>query len=446
MPDSFKLKKLAAIAILGKIFGGSWTRMSLSVLMVSPLVGAPISSARAADPIYHLGPQDKLKLRVSEWRSAPGQVVEWSALTGEYSIDASGILSLPLIGQVDGLNKTTSELASIISERLRQSAGLIQPPAVSLEVSQYRPFYILGQVDKPGEYSFRPGLLILQAISIAGGYRRADRDQARTSRDLITTRGDLAATMTQQAGLLAARDRLAAESQDRERIDFSAQLQSRQSEPIVAQAMREQVLIFNSRRQTLNSQIDMISKAKSFLEDEAKTLISKTDTQKKQVDLLRKDLAETGNMVSRGLVTTPRLLSAELNVVQYENALLDISVAASRNKQEIARSERSMVDMKNIRRDEILKDLREITTKLAETDGKIKTLRLSLLELEADEPGAITRDSQSKVVLRIIRRTGGQTREMVVGDTEAVEPGDIVQVQLPETVRPFPQEVDVSNR
>lgn len=445
-PNWFSLKGLTTLARRGRRVVRGSTRAGFSMLMAALLVCAPLAGARAGDQTYRLGPQDKLKLRVSEWRSAPGQVVEWSALTGEYAINTSGNLSLPLIGLVEALNKNTGELADVISERLRQAAGLIQPPVVSLEVSQYRPFYILGQVENPGEYSYRPGLLVLQAISIAGGYRRSARDQENVGRDLITTRGNLAAALAQRANLLAARDRLTAESQERENVEFSTQLLNQHTDPVVSQAMQEQALIFNSRRQTLNTQSDMLTKAKSFLEDEARLLSSKNDTQKKQVDLLRKDLSETSNMAARGLIPTPRLLSAELNVVQYENALLDISVAASRNKQEIARTERSVIDLKNLRRDEILRDLRETNTKLSDVTETIKTLRLSVQQLEADEPGAVTRETRSKLIVRIIRRMDGRTQDMVVNDTETVEPGDIVQVQLPDMAPTFPNEAKAGRR
>lgn len=77
----------------------------------------------------------------------------------------------------------TDELAAAIAQAL-QAGGLILHPSVAVEVSTYRPFYILGEVNTPGQYPFRPGMTVLTAISIAGGFTyRACQDYAGVTRD-----------------------------------------------------------------------------------------------------------------------------------------------------------------------------------------------------------------------------------------------------------------------
>src|ERR1700675_710829 len=103
-----------------------------------------------------------------------------------------GKVSLPLIGELSAAGKTPGELASAIGDALKARIGLVEPPDVSVEVVHFRPFYILGDIEKPGEYAFRPGLTVLQAVSIAGGIPKVSGlGSMRLERESIATRGDL---------------------------------------------------------------------------------------------------------------------------------------------------------------------------------------------------------------------------------------------------------------
>lgn len=81
-------------------------------------------------------------------------------------------MSLPLVGEIQAAGVTPADLGRIIGDQLKERLGMIDAPDTAVEVVQYRPFYIIGQVDKPGEYPYRPGLTVLQALSVAGGMQR----------------------------------------------------------------------------------------------------------------------------------------------------------------------------------------------------------------------------------------------------------------------------------
>ncbi|MGB0694527.1 MAG: polysaccharide biosynthesis/export family protein [Rhodospirillaceae bacterium] len=143
-------------------------------LFLSPIVIMAPSDAEAQQGTpgarstgYTLGQGDKVRVTVF------GE----EELSGEYSIDPTGTLSLPLVGgvQVGGLGLRQAEAAVIglLSE------GYLRDPRVSIEVLTYRPFYILGEVRNPGEYEYVEGMTVLTAVAIAGGFTyRADEDEA----------------------------------------------------------------------------------------------------------------------------------------------------------------------------------------------------------------------------------------------------------------------------
>jgi polysaccharide export outer membrane protein len=120
-----------------------------------PAVAAIESPARS---VYQLGPGDKLHITV----------YNEPTLTGDYSVSSAGAVSFPLIGDIPALGVPIEELQSRLKQKLAD--GYVNDPRVSVEVLNYRPYYILGEVMKPGEYPYSVGLDLVQAVATAGGY------------------------------------------------------------------------------------------------------------------------------------------------------------------------------------------------------------------------------------------------------------------------------------
>jgi protein involved in polysaccharide export with SLBB domain len=89
-------------------------------------------------------------------------------LSGEYVITGSGTLSFPLVGDVAAKGLTIPDFQDALRDRLAD--GYLKDPRVTVEVLTYRPFYILGEVNKPGEYAYTNGLTVMNAIATAGGF------------------------------------------------------------------------------------------------------------------------------------------------------------------------------------------------------------------------------------------------------------------------------------
>jgi protein involved in polysaccharide export with SLBB domain len=112
---------------------------------------------------YRLGVADKVRMIV----------FNEPTLTGEYLVNSNGDLAVPLVGDVKAAGRTTRDLQADIENRFR--AGYLRDPHVSIEVLTFRPFFILGEVQKPGQYPFSTGLTVLNAVATAQGFTyRAD--------------------------------------------------------------------------------------------------------------------------------------------------------------------------------------------------------------------------------------------------------------------------------
>ncbi len=131
----------------------------------APPMVAVAGPAPAYDAAYHLDAGDKLRVVIY------GQ----EGLTNTYAIDASGTITMPLIGRVPARGRTPAGLAGEIAAKLRN--GYIREPSVAVEVETYRPFFILGEVAAPGQYPYVPNMTVESAVAIAGGFSpRARRD------------------------------------------------------------------------------------------------------------------------------------------------------------------------------------------------------------------------------------------------------------------------------
>ena len=119
---------------------------------------AHLASTSGSDPGYRLGPNDRVRIIVF------GQ----PTLSGEYTLDGNGVLAFPLIGSVNAQGQTTGQLQQAIASRL--DPDFLRNPSVSAEVITRRPFYVIGEVQKPGNYPYVTDMTALQAIAMAGGY------------------------------------------------------------------------------------------------------------------------------------------------------------------------------------------------------------------------------------------------------------------------------------
>jgi polysaccharide export outer membrane protein len=120
---------------------------------------------RGSDGPYILGPGDRVNIKVY---SDPD-------MSGQYEVNSSGAVSLPLVGDIKAIGLTTHQLEQTIAARMKGKVAT--EPHVSVEMASYAPFYVMGEVKKAGEYQYHIGLTVADAIATAGGltYRANER-------------------------------------------------------------------------------------------------------------------------------------------------------------------------------------------------------------------------------------------------------------------------------
>ncbi len=123
-----------------------------------------ISLAYGEQPEYTFGAGDQLRVTVFGHED----------LSGEFEVDGSGFIALPLIGEVRAGGLAVRQLERAIADKLQPD--YLKHPRVSVQVLNYRPFYIIGEVKNPGGYPFVSGMKVINAIALAGGYTYRARE------------------------------------------------------------------------------------------------------------------------------------------------------------------------------------------------------------------------------------------------------------------------------
>ena len=143
-------------------FAAAQWRLLVSLLLVFAIFGSAAQAASAqgasARKAYRLGSGDKIKVTV----------FGHADMSGEFSVAGNGSVSLPFVGSVKAGGLTINELERVIVRRL--TPDYLKNPRVSVEVLNFRPFDIIGEVKKPGSYPYRSGMTVINAVAMAGGF------------------------------------------------------------------------------------------------------------------------------------------------------------------------------------------------------------------------------------------------------------------------------------
>lgn len=161
------LEHMARVALLGIAVPFLIAGCSSGLADLASIPTAPAGSQR-------LETGDTIRIAIKDIEGADG----------EYTVNDAGTISLPFVDEVNVRGQTLPQVQAAIALAYR-SAGIFNDPEVNVQPAQLRPYYVLGEVNRPGEFEFRPGMTVQAAISAAGGYTyRAKSDEVEITRTI----------------------------------------------------------------------------------------------------------------------------------------------------------------------------------------------------------------------------------------------------------------------
>ncbi|WP_095588093.1 polysaccharide biosynthesis/export family protein [Actibacterium ureilyticum] len=406
----------------------------LGTLMAFAMVGGTLPAALAQESgkvaDYRLGSLDRVAVKVVAWDSTSLTFTEMVALSGEYTISQDGTLMLPVLGVVDADGLTPAELADAISFDLQRMIGIEEPPSTTVSVAQYRPVYVLGDVQRPGEYAYRPGLRVGQAIAIASGFFRsreddgtgAGREAIRAGGTLRELRLDLARRKVQEARLLA-------ESESRDDFNAPEGVIHPDGDAAMADLVAREKQLFAARQEALEREHESLLESMRLLETEIGALEGKRGGLNQQVAMMRESVGNMETLLERGLARSPNLIAMQRALIDLEARQLDAETQVFRARQEIAETERRIADLRDRRATNVLDEVQQVQAEIARLEVRIATTQQIVLETGAE---AVLQTSEEPLTLvpqySISREVDGELTRIPADQDTLLMPLDLLQV------------------
>jgi protein involved in polysaccharide export with SLBB domain len=399
------------------------SRKIVAALSLAMVVAVAPATVLAGD--YKLGISDKVKIKVQEWPD----------LAGEYTVNPDGVVSLPLVGNINVVGVSLNDLAREISDRLQQRSAGAERAWTAVEIAQYRPFAILGDVQKPGQYPYRPGLTVLEAISIAGGYYRPD-GLLRLGRDVALATGDINTQKARLNRLIAHEARLSAALDGREDIPLPPELVKLKDDPAVSAIMKNEQAVLALANEMKRTERVAFETVRALYQNEIGSLRGQVEALSQEKESIGTQLNQLRAMAAKGLALSPTMFALERSFAQVSNEQMSAETAIVKANENIALAEQRMNQLQQERDHINSKDLQQIRDELAEAHAKIGAATLLLDEAQIDAPAEarqrLSTDGERPHFI-ILRRDGDAIKQVVADETTFVAPDDVIRIP---TVRP----------
>jgi len=376
---------------------------------------------------YQLGPQDKLNIRIAEWQTVEGTFRDWSAVNGDYSVGPAGTLSVPFAGELPATGKTTAEIAAAISAALQRKLALSDKPEASVEMAQFRPFYISGEVQNPGQFPYVPELTVLKAVSVAGGIRRSTDYGPSQDRDLITAKGNFDIYDDQRLRLIVRRARIDAELADKASFEAPKEVAD---DPKVTTIVADEMAVLTADQKKLKLKLQALDDLKTLLQNEIESLQKKIVNQQRQVDLAKQQLDSVGALAQKGLVVQTRVLNSEQTIADLQGQILDYETAILTAKQSISKATQDAIDAENTLNSGLAADRQQVETDLKEAELRVG-MQKGLMAVATDPAAQATlhNNDQPALLYALVREVNGKTSEISATEDTPVLPGDVIKVK-----------------
>lgn len=377
------------------------------------------------------------------YRLGVGDVIEFSAtsvpdLRQRSRVDAQGEITLPLIGQVRAAGRPLSEVRAEVAKlmptktlRRRTLDGgptitVIDPEDVVLEIVEYRPVYVLGDVETPGAQTFQPGLVVRQAIALAGGYRRPDAGQTLQTSDL---RSDYERLWAEYADTQVRLWRAEAELNGTPALP--APDRTLREAPL-PRAMLDRIVAFEQRKLADSATQHERSRASlrrqlEVAEAQAQLVQEQLEQARQGVKLALADLARVQTLHEKGLTPITRVNDERRLTLQAQTLALQVTERleqVQRDREELARRIEKAADD---RQAELNKEVQEAYLKLADLRSRLQAAADKLSHANAIIAQVETVRTDERREDRVILIRDGAEMEADLNFTLA--PGDTIDIR-----------------
>jgi polysaccharide export outer membrane protein len=372
-----------------------------------------------------LPPYTKIKLTVVQWMPTKGTYEQWGAIGGEFTVSEAGMVSMPVLGGIPVGDLDDAGLAADIAQRLKEKIGLVDAPTATVEIIAYPPVYVVGDVSKPGEYKFTPGLTVLQALAMSGGEVR-EAGVLESSKDITRLLGDLKELDDAIIRSSAKIERLQAEMAGATSVDFSKQVSN--ADQFTSAIYGQEQVIFAARANVLERKSKSLIELRDLLTEEIHVLDEKTKSMDANIGSIQQQVDSTAMLVAKGALVATRQAEVERALRSYQDDKLDIATAIMRARQNISQTTRDLQALYDERKTEVASELQSERASLVQLKVKRETSQKLMLDNLSAVAGSARPGERPVVTFAIVRQNSGVMSNVEGSETTILLPGDVVKV------------------
>ncbi len=386
------------------------------------------AGAQAETKGYKLGPREKLFVRIGSWDNTTQTYVSWPDASGEYTIGADGAVSIPMAGSIMASGLTAEELGQAIVSGIQDGLGITSNLDAAVEVAEYRPVYVIGEVQLPGAIPFAPGMNAIEAVGLAGGFRRPETTFLQNERSALSSLGNYEVLRVQLYARLAQKARLEAELASRPDLIPDNELAEA---PGANDLLRRESEVKAARDAEIKSQMVQLTSLEKLLTQEIDRLGKQVELRSKQIELAKEELENTTQLVEKGLTVASRRSDLQTRVADEEVRLLELETARLTAEQRAVEVKQQRSDILNARKRDILDSLSLAEAEIGEIRIKQRTEAALYAEALQSGDGFVSTRGFGAPILELARRQDGKLVSVPVKRDTSLQPGDVLEIRLP---------------
>ncbi|TFE98781.1 hypothetical protein B5M44_07795 [Shinella sumterensis] len=393
-----------------------WRTLFLKACACILLLAGSVAPANAQGQEYRVASGDVLRVTVY---GDPG-------LSGSFPIGADGTIGYPLLGNVAVSGRPVEEVRQAIDAGLKEHIANL---SVSVVVETYAPVFVVGEVQRPGRYEFRPGMIALELFALGGGQKEVLAQGDNAGVRLAGLRQDYVDLGAQLLGQDVKRVRLEAELNGQPFTYRPSEEIGTPDPRIVDQIVEAERTLFELRRTTLDAELKSLEQQRAGYVDEIDTLEKSGKLRNGELTLLDEDVKLAQSMVARGLTSKTQLRDKQREISATNRDVLEFGSFLARARQNLVVIDSRLGSLREQRRGEVAAELRDLNIDIL----RLRRKMTYSLQAMAEAGIAIERKGgarQTAFRFSAVRLVDGKYREVPVGQTDPVRAGDILRVSL----------------
>jgi protein involved in polysaccharide export with SLBB domain len=348
-------------------------------------------------------------------------------LTGDYSIQPDGTITLPRLGMFAVAERVPQVVERDLAQAFQREMG--SAATVTVVVTERLPIYVTGLVKNPGSYKHMPGMMALHGVALAGGVERGIATISQHI-DSVRERERLQRAQTQLERLLARRARLLTDRNKTATVAAPERLVWLAGERRADELLGEEAALRSFAKSAHHAEVETHRVAVESAEAELSALRRQLPNFDEQIDLHNERLKDVQNLSAKGVVVRKDIISIKSEIADLEGRRQQALVSITQAEWRLAQATQARAKFEADGELKMMQELVHLEQEIEETETTV-TAAGSIEGIMHVATGAAAREEPRSVAYEIVRRgPGGSVRKLPAEETSELEPGDVLRISI----------------